>query len=83
VRALDLRDGPVDGVLDQLLMALAAGQRAIDLRDDAALGVEAVGIDRTDGADTARRGPRAGTGMIGCDDALAAFDLRTLLTAEV
>jgi hypothetical protein len=46
VGALDLRDGAVDRIADQLLVPLAPGQRVIDLRDDPAFGIVAVGIDR-------------------------------------
>src|SRR3546814_15939815 len=51
IGAPDLFDRTVDRVLDQFLMALAARQGAIDLRDDLAFGVIAVGIDRRHGAD--------------------------------
>ena len=48
IGALDLRDGAVDRILDQLFVPLAAGQRLIDLRDDPAFGIVAVGVDRAD-----------------------------------
>jgi hypothetical protein len=37
-RAADLLDRAVDRILDELFMPVAARQRAIDLRDDPALG---------------------------------------------
>src|SRR3546814_15751977 len=49
IGAPDLFDRTVERVLDQFLMALAARQGAIDLRDDLAFGVIAVGIDRRHG----------------------------------
>src|SRR3546814_15289297 len=59
VRAPDLVDRAVDRITDQLVVPLAAGQRAIDLRDDLAFGVIAVGVNRRDRPDTARRRPGA------------------------
>ena len=76
VGALHLCDGAVDRIFDQLFVAVATGQRLIDLRDDAPLRVVAVGIDRGDGADAAGRRPRAAAGVVGRADALAAFDQR-------
>ena len=51
VGALDLRDRAVDRIFDQLFVPVAAGQRLIDLGDDAAFGVVAVGVDGRDRAD--------------------------------
>src|SRR3546814_5668723 len=65
IGAPDLFDRTVERVLDQFLMALAARQGAIDLRDDLAFGVIAVGIDRRHGADATRRRPGAARHMIG------------------
>src|SRR3546814_16844656 len=65
IGAPDLFDRTVDRVLDQFLMALAARQGAIDLRDDLAFGVIAVGIDRRHGADDTRRRPDAAGHMLG------------------
>src|SRR4029078_1532119 len=45
VGALDLRDRAVDRIFDQLFVPVAAGQRLIDLGNDAAFGVVAVGVD--------------------------------------
>jgi hypothetical protein len=71
---LDLGDGPVDRILDQLLVPLAPGQGVVDLRDDPSFGVVAVGVDRRDGADSARGGPGARTGVVAGGNALAALD---------
>ena len=65
IGALDLRDGAVDGIFDQLFVAVAARQRLIDLRDDPAFGIVAVGVDRADRADAAGRRPGARAGMVG------------------
>ena len=55
----DLIDCTVDRELDQFLVAFAAGERAIDLRDDLAFGIEAIGVDCRNRADAA--GCRPGT----------------------
>ncbi len=83
VGALDLRDGAVDGIFDQLFVAIAAGQRLIDLGDDAAFGVVAVGVDGAYRADAARGRPRAAAGMVGSAYALAAFDQRPDFTPTI
>ena len=82
-RAMDLLHGAVDRVLDQLLVPLAPGQRAIDLGDDLALGIIAVGVHRRHGADAARRCPGARRRMVGCRDALAPLDQRPDLAAVI
>src|SRR3546814_8265822 len=76
IGAPDLFDRTVDRVLDQFLMALAARQGAIDLRDDLAFGVIAVGIDRRHGADATRRRPGAARHMIGRRYTLTPLDQR-------
>src|SRR3546814_3007577 len=76
IGAPDLFDRTVDRVLDQFLMALAARQGAIDLRDDLAFGVIAVGIDRRHGADATPRRPGAARPMIGRRYTLTPLDQR-------
>src|SRR5205814_10528135 len=75
VRALigdpGLLDAAGDRVGDQLLMPLAAGAAEIDLRDQLAFVVVAVGIDAGEGADPARGGPCAGTLAVRDRDAFA------------
>src|SRR5581483_10174621 len=83
VRPLDLRDGAVDCIFDQLFVAVATGERLIDLRDDASFGVVAVGVDRRDRADPSGSCPGAGARMIGRADALAAFNQRPDLAPGV
>ena len=83
VGLLHLRGGAVDGVADQFLMALLAGAAVVDLRNDVAVRVIAVGIDRADGADPACRGPCARTGVIGRRNTLAAFDQRPHFTPAI
>src|SRR6185369_15174077 len=83
VGALDLRDGAIDRIFDQLFVAVAAGERLVDLRDDAAFGVVAVGVDRADGADTAGGRPGARASMVCRRHALAAFDQRPDFLAGV
>ena len=76
IGALDLGDGAVDRVADQLLVPLAPGQRMVDLGDDPPFGVVAVGVDRGDGADAAGGGPGARAQCVGRRHALAALDQR-------
>ena len=57
-------------------MAFAAGAAAIDLFDQAAALVVAVGVDGAERADAAGAGPVAGGDAGGHGDALAAFDDR-------
>src|SRR3546814_762679 len=83
VRAPDLVDRAVDRITDQLVVPLAAGQRAIDLRDDLAFGVIAVGVNRRDRPDTARRRPGAARHMVGRRHALATLDQRPDFTSAV
>src|SRR5205085_9454114 len=80
---LDLGAGAVDGVVDQLLVPLAPGQRVVDLGDDPAFRIVAVRIDRGDGADAARRRPGAGACVVGGRYAFAAFDQRQHFTARI
>src|SRR5439155_20535932 len=80
VRAL-MRDARLlnaagDRIGDQLLVPLAPGTPRIELRDQFAAFVVAVGVDPGERADPARGGPSAGTLAIGDRDALAAFDQR-------
>ncbi len=74
MRQADLGDGAVDGVFDEFLMPFAAGCGMIDLRDDLARRIVAVGVDRADRADAARRRPGTRAGMVGRGDALAPLD---------
>ena len=53
VGAAGLGQGALDGVVDQFLVAVAAGAAVIELRDGVAVGVEAVGIDGGERADAA------------------------------
>ena len=59
-RALHLLDRALDRIFDQFLMAFAPGQRAVDLRNDLAVGIVAVGVHRGHRADAARGGPGTG-----------------------
>ena len=61
VGAAGLGQRALDGVGDQLLVPLAPGAAVIDLRDAAALFVEAVGVDRAERADPAGRTPSSRT----------------------
>ena len=83
VGALHLRDGAVDRIFDELFMTVAASQGLVDLRDDAAFGIVAVGVDGGDGADAAGCRPGAAAGMVGRGHAFAAFDQRPYLAAAV
>jgi len=76
IRALDLLDCPFDGITDKLLVALAAAERGIDLRNDSPGRVIAVGVDRADRTDAARQRPRARRQMVGRGDAFATLDER-------
>jgi hypothetical protein len=80
---LDLGDGTLDRVMDQLLVPLATGQRLVDLRDDPPFGIIAIGVDGGHGADAAGRRPGARAGMVSRGDALAALDQRPNLAATV
>ncbi len=62
--ALHLFGGAIDGVANQLHVSFLASQRVVDLRDDLALGVVAVGVDRADRADPACSGPGARTSVV-------------------
>ncbi len=83
IGALHLRNRAVDGIIDQFLMAFAAGQRLVDLRNDPPFGIIAVGIDRRYRADAAGRRPGAGAGMVGGGNALPSFDQRPNFAATV
>src|SRR5947208_16619292 len=80
VRALigdaGLLDAAGDRVGDQLLMPLTAGAAEIDLRDQLALVVVAVGIDAGEGADPARGGPCPGALPVRDPDASVSPDDR-------
>src|SRR5690349_8541932 len=71
-----LLDAAGNRVGDELLMSLAPGAAVIDLRDQLAVLVVAVGVDAGEGADPARGGPGPRTLAIRDRDALAAFDER-------
>src|SRR5438094_52264 len=73
---LGLGDATTDAVGDQLFVAVAAGLAVVDLADDGAIRVVAVGIDGGEGADAAPGGPGAAGGTVGDGDALAALDER-------
>jgi len=64
-------------------MAFAAGQRLVDLGDDLAIGVIAVGVDRADRADAACRSPGPRRSVIGRRDALAALYQRPHFLAVI
>ena len=83
IGALDLLDRAVDRIGDQFLMAVAAGAAVIDLGDDIAETVIAVGIDGGHRADAASRRPGTGTRMVGHRNALAAFDQRPDFAATI
>ena len=73
----------IDGKADQILMPFTPGERVVNLWNDLAAGVIAVGIDRADRANAARRRLGARTGMVGSRHALAAFDQRPNFTAAI
>ena len=60
IGAASLGQGALDGVVDQLLVALAPGATVVELRDTAAVRVEAVGVDGAERADAAGQCPTAG-----------------------
>ena len=61
VRDLGLGDAALDAVIDQLLVALAAGAASVGLADDLAVLVVGIGVDARERADAAGRGPRPPT----------------------
>src|SRR3546814_107403 len=69
--ALHLLHPAVDGIGDQFLMSPAAAQLAVDLGDDLAGRVIAVGVDGRNRADSASRRPCARRGVIAHRNALA------------
>src|SRR3546814_5389688 len=69
--ALHLLHPAVDGIGDQFLMSPAAAQLAVDLGDDLAGRVIAVGVDGRNRADSASRRPCARRGVIAHRHALA------------
>src|SRR5205085_8568585 len=73
----------VDGIADQLFVPLPASQRMIDLGDDPAFRIVAVGVDRGDGADASRRRPGARTQMVGRRNAFAALYQGQHFTARI
>ena len=83
MRAANLFNRTFDGILNQPFMALLAGELVIDLRDDLAFGIIAIGIHRADRADPARRRPCARTGVIRRRNAFAAFNQRPDFAASV
>ena len=83
VSPLHLLHRAVDGVADQLLVPLLAGELFVDLRDDLAFGIIRIGVDGAHRPDAAGRGPRAGTGVVRRRNALAAFDQRPDLAAAI
>src|SRR5207302_790524 len=76
IGALHMRNRAVDRILDQLFVTIATSERLVNLRDDAAFRIIAVGIDCADRPDAASSGPGARARVIGRGDALAAFDQR-------
>src|SRR5690606_35579150 len=62
----------VDCIADELLVALKPGELLVNLRDDLAFGVIAVGVHRADRADAAGRGPGTRAHVIGRRNTLAA-----------
>src|SRR5439155_27259478 len=78
-----LLDRAVDGITDQLLMPVAAGEGMVDLRDDAAFGIVAVGIYRGNRTDPASRSPGSGARMVGGRNAFSAFDERKHFSAPI
>ena len=83
MRKLHLRDAAADAVFDQFFMPFGAGFAVEHLRDHVAIFVIAVGIHRRNCADSASSGPSARTCMVGCGNALAAFDQRPDFLATV
>ena len=81
--ALHLLDRALDGVGDQFLMPFTASERVIHLRDDAAFGIVAVGIDRADRTDTAGCCPGTRGCVIGCRNTFAALHERPNFAAVV
>ena len=65
---------PLHRVGDQFLMPLAPGAAVIDLRNEPAVLVVAVGVDGAERADAAGERPVAGGDAVGDRHALAAFD---------
>ena len=64
----------LDGIIDELFMALFSCPATIDLRNGFAIAVVGIGIDAREGADRAGRGPGAGRQAIGHANAFAAFN---------
>ena len=81
IGALHLGDPAIDAVLHQFFMTIAAGGGAVDLRDDVAIGVIAVGVDRAHRANPAGQCPGARRGVVGGRNTLAAFHQRPHLAA--
>ncbi len=81
--ALHLFDRAVDSIGDQFFMTIATGTTVVDLGNDIAHAVIAVGIDGRHGADAARSGPCTGTGVIGDGHALPALDQRPYFTTTI
>ncbi len=83
MRQLDLCDAATDAIFDKLLMAFGAGFAVEHLRNHVAIFVIAVGIDCRYRADASSGGPSARACMIGCGNALAAFDQRPDFLAAI
>ena len=83
VGAVHLSNGAVDGEANQFLVPFAAGEAFIDLRDDPAFGIVAVGIDGRHGSNAPGGRPGAGARMIGRAYAFAALDERPDLAASI
>ena len=82
VRDPGLGDAAGNRVADQLLVPLAPRLATIDLVDDVAVVIEAVGVHAGKCADPTSRCPGAGTFAVGHGDAFAAFDQRQDLTTR-
>ena len=67
-RALHLLHRALDRIFDEFLVPLAPRQRGVDLRDDLAVWIVAVGVDRRNGADSSGGGPSTGGRVVGRGD---------------
>jgi len=79
--ALGLGDAALDAVFNQFLMPVAARFAVIDLADDIAIRIIAIGIDGRECANAAGRGPGAASAPIGNGNAFAAFHQRQDINA--
>ena len=78
---LRLGNAALNGIGDQFFMPVAARFALIDLRDEIAVLVIAVGIDAGKSADAAGRSPGAGAFAVGHGNAFAALNERQHFTA--